>query len=175
MLFTVGSRAPTGDVVDLLVACHHRIREHLVLARRIATAPAGSPEESIRAAAARVRSYFGHAFPFHRADEEDDIFPLLVGHNDALDVAIGELVHDHEAHEAHVGRLVEICHAIEREPATVRVHTAELTTLVDTIEKELVEHLNLEERTVFPAIATLSWPEREGILARMRLRRAHLG
>jgi hypothetical protein len=154
-----------------LIACHHRIREHLVLGRRIASAPPTTPLDRIQAAAGRVHTYFGIAFPLHRADEEEDIFPLLIGRNDELDAAIGELVHDHDTHEAQVTRLVEICRTIEQDPAQARAHSAELDELVRALEAELVSHLALEERTMFPAIATLTEQERLDVLHHMRERR----
>ncbi len=171
MLFQLGSRASNGDVVDLLIACHHRIREHLVLGRRIAHAPPHTTPESLRGAAGRVRDYFGRAFPLHRADEEDDIFPLLLGRSDQLDIAIGELMKDHGRHESLVATIVEICTEIERDPAQTAVHAERLSACVQELEKELVTHLSLEERTVFPAITTMKWEERQGILDRMRKRR----
>jgi len=171
MLFTLGQRTQSGDVVDLLLACHHRIREHIALARRIATAPVTTAPDSVRAAAKRVRTYFGMAFPLHRQDEEADIFPLLIGRSDVLDAAIGELMRDHEEHEQAVAAVVEICTTLEHDPAQQHVLAAKLGEAVRTLEDELTEHVTLEERTVFPAIAMMSTQEREGVLERMRARR----
>ncbi|HLL21020.1 MAG TPA: hemerythrin domain-containing protein [Kofleriaceae bacterium] len=171
MLFQLGSRAVNGDIADLLLACHHRIREQLALARRIANAPAGTSAESIRAAAERVRRYFAIAFPLHRQDEEDDLFPRLAGRSDTLDAAIRRLSHDHDAHEAHVARLVALCVALEREPETHAARARELADVANEVELELVQHLALEERVVFPAIEMLAADERQAILQRMRARR----
>jgi len=171
MLFTLGSRAQFGDVVDLLVACHHRIREHLALARRLAHAPAGTTPDSIKGAAARVRTYFDQAFPLHRADEEGDLFPLLVGRSDELDVAIGELMRDHETHEIDVRIVVDICRTLEQDPSQLERYAARLASSVGALETELVQHLALEERTVFPALTLLTSNERQQIQERMRKRR----
>jgi len=174
MLFTLGQRTQSGDVVDLLLACHHRIREHIALARRIANAPATTAPDSVRAAAQRVRTYFAMAFPLHRKDEEDDIFPLLIGRSDVLDAAIGELMRDHDEHEQQVAAVVEICATLENDPSQQHVLAAKLGAAVRALEDEVAEHIGLEERTVFPAIAMMSTPERESIVERMQARREQI-
>lgn len=171
MLFTLGARAHYGDVADLLLACHHRVREHLALARRIALAPPSTSIESIRAAATRVRRYFAEAFPYHQADEEEDLFPRLAGRTAELDETIARLHAEHDACDSHVAQLVSLCTLLEREPETLRAQAAELAALVGTIEALLIAHIRFEERALFPAIDLLSAREREEILARMRARR----
>lgn len=174
MLFTVGrSRAHNGDVVDLLIACHHRVREHLALARRIASAPPTTAPDSVRAAAARICRYFTEAFPLHRADEEEDLFPLLIGRSDELDAAIGALIGDHEDHELHVARLVALCTTLEQDPAQLHAVAVDLNETARVLEDELLGHIMLEERTVFPAIATLSVEERQTVFDKIRARRDH--
>jgi iron-sulfur cluster repair protein YtfE (RIC family) len=171
MLFTLGQRTATGDVVDLLLACHHRIREHLALARRLASAPASTSNESIRSAAHRVQAYFSLAFPLHRDDEEGDIFPRLLGRSDALDAAIGQLVHDHEAHDRSVVAVVAICEALGRDPSLLPGLAVDLRGHVNVLDRELEAHIKLEEATLFPAISMMTVREREEIHRRMRERR----
>ena len=171
MLFTLGERTKSGDVMALLLECHHRVREHLALARRLANAPAASAPDSVRAAALRIRRYFGIAFPLHRADEEVDIFPRLLGLDPELDAAIAELTRDHEAHESCVASLVAMCEELERDPSRLRALSLDLAAAVRSLESELASHILLEERTVFPAIGRLPAREREQIHERMRARR----
>jgi iron-sulfur cluster repair protein YtfE (RIC family) len=171
MLFTLGQRSKSGDVVDLLLACHHRIREHLALARRLSHASAATAPDSVRGAAARVRSYFATAFPLHREDEEHDIFPLLLGQTDMLDAAIGELMADHEDHDCHVAAIVAVCAALEHDPSRLHAHANELALHVKALEDDLLAHVSLEEQTVFPAIARLPAELRQQIHDRMRARR----
>jgi iron-sulfur cluster repair protein YtfE (RIC family) len=171
MYFKIGSQARFGDVADLLIACHHRVREHLALARRIANAPASTSHDSVRAAALRVRRYFGEAFALHHADEEEDLFPLLAGRSDTVDRAIAQLVADHDTCEPPVAALVALCTELEQDPSSLPVWSPELFRLVETLEQTLVAHIRLEEQTIFPAIELLSAREREGILASMRARR----
>jgi len=171
MLFTLGERTKSGDVMALLLDCHHRVREHLALARRLANAPVTSAPESVRAAAARIRSYFGIAFPRHREDEEVDIFPRLLGLDEELDAAIARLTSDHEAHEQCVSTLVAICEELERDPSLLRARALDLAEAARCIDSELTSHILLEERTVFPAIGRLPALDREQIHERMRARR----
>jgi hypothetical protein len=79
MLIKIGSSvAETGDVVDLLLACHERIRFFIDLAIRIADTTDASNEE-IREAAARVVRYFSESLPLHVADEEESIHSPAFG------------------------------------------------------------------------------------------------
>ena len=171
MLFTLGQRTRTGDIVDLLLACHHRIREHLALARRLAAARADTPHESIRGAAARVRTYFSLAFPLHRDDEEVDIFPRLAGRSAEVDAAIARLVEEHATHDEAVTAVIELCEALEREPATLAANATALARALQVLEGELDAHTRLEEAVVFPAISEMSAQEREEIHEGMRKRR----
>lgn len=171
MLFTLGERTKSGDVVALLLGCHQRVREHLALARRVANAPESATPASISAAAARVRTYFRIAFPLHRQDEEIDIFPRLSGIDAELDAAIDELIRDHEAHDHDVERLIAICADLERDPSLLPVRRDQLADVVRLLDTELASHLTLEERTVFLALGRLSALAREKIHQAMRARR----
>lgn len=173
MLFPLGLHAHTGDLVDLLLACHRRVLEHLALGRRLAMAPASTSHASIAAAAGRIRRYFADAFPLHRIDEEVDIFPRVVGVDDELDAAIGELLRDHEAHDTSVSTIVTICSDLEAHPSRLAAHAARLDEALRTLETELGAHIALEERMLFPAIARLSARERHEIVECIRARREH--
>src|SRR5688572_31009047 len=52
-----------------------------------------------------------------------DIFPRLLGRGDELDAAIGELICDHDAHDATVATIVEVCARIEYDPTLDRKST----------------------------------------------------
>ena len=151
MLVKLGSRTANEDVVDLLLACHERIRSFIATARRIATSTGDAREP-----AGQVRRYFAEAFPLHVADEEE----LL---------AIPQRIHDdHVAHAPMIDRLVAMCAAIEQGGAV----PAELAPLAEQLEHELAEHLAIEERDVFPAIRALPEAERVRIRDAIRARRA---
>lgn len=171
MLHAIGNRTHASDLVDMMVSCHHRIREHLALARRIAQAPATTTGDSVRGAATRVRKYFAIAFPLHRADEEEDVFPLLRGRDEATDSVLDELMGEHHEQELLVTRLLALCSMLERDPGQLRSVATALAEIAAMLEQELVAHLHLEERTVFPALGRLSSKERHEVVIRMRSRR----
>ena len=151
MLVRLGSRTTNEDVVDLLLACHGRIRSFLATARRIAAA-----REDVREPAGQVRRYFAEAFPLHVADEEE----LL---------ALPQRIHDdHVAHAPAIETLVAMCGAIEQGGQV----PAELAPLAERLEHELAEHLAIEERDVFPAIRLLPQATQVRMRDAIRARRA---
>lgn len=151
MLVKLGSRSASEDVVDLLLACHERIRSFIAMARRIATTGGDARE-----AAGQVRRYFAEAFPLHVADEEE----LL---------AIPQRIHDdHVKHTPAIEKLVAMCAAIEQGGPV----PADLAALAEHLERELAEHLAIEERDVFPAIRQLPEAERARIRDAIRARRS---
>ena len=154
MLVNLGSQTTTEDVVDLLLACHERIRSFIAMARRIAASPTDARD--VREPAGKVRRYFAEAFPLHVADEEE----LL---------AIPQRIHDdHVTHAPAIERLVAMCAAIEQGAPV----PPELAPLAERLERELEEHLAIEERDVFPAIRQLPEAERARIRDAIRARRA---
>jgi len=155
MIVKLGARTTGEDAVDLLAACHERIRKFSAMACAIAKA-----QGDVREAAGAVRRYFAEAFPLHVADEEELIEPRL---------ALPAQVHaDHAAHAAEIERLVALCAGIEAGGPV----PPELGPLAERLRKELDAHLELEERDVFPALRML--PDavraeiRDGIRARRR-------
>src|SRR3569623_28417 len=151
MLVRLGSRTANEDVVDLLLACHDRIRAIIAMARRIAT---GSGDA--REAAGQVRRYFAEAFPLHVADEEELLAIPLRSHD------------DHVAHTPAIEQLVAMCAAIEQGAPV----PPELALLAERLEHELAEHLAIEERDVFPALRALPEAARARIRAAISARRA---
>jgi hypothetical protein len=65
MIVQLGARTTGNDVVDMLAACHERIRTFSTMACAIASGG------DVREAAAAVRRYFAEAYPLHVADEEE--------------------------------------------------------------------------------------------------------
>lgn len=172
MLVTLGPRDKTDDLVDLLAACHRRIREHLSLARRLAAAGDDIPADEVQATALRIRRYFEIALPQHRADEEEDIAPRLRGKDAELDAMLEAMEAEHVLHEAPVERLVALCRAIEQDAQVLRVHQADLAVVTDALVRDFATHLEAEERLMFPALRMMPRAERDEIRAKLRARRA---
>ena len=154
MIVRLGARTTGDDVVDLLAACHERIRKFSAMACAVAKGQGSD----LREAAGAVRRYFADAFPLHVADEEELLAPVV-----ALPAGIHD---DHLAHAPEIDRLVALCADIEVGGAV----SPELGPLAEKLRRELDEHLSLEERELFPAIRALPADARallrEGIRAR---------
>jgi iron-sulfur cluster repair protein YtfE (RIC family) len=170
MLVQVGKRDQSEDVVDLLLACHERIRRFLTMARTLATAHASEPCE-VQLAAAQIRRYFAEALPLHVADEQEEILPRLASAAPAIDQALTAMLDEHCVHEPMVARLVALCGEVEREPSQLAVVGADLAALIAELTTELERHLAQEEQVIFPAIRRLAAAERDAILVAMRRRR----
>lgn len=86
------------DPLEVLDACHDRVRRFSDLAIRIAErVRANGIDEDVRSAARSVTRYFDEAGPNHHRDEEDDLFPILREHDAEL---VARLCADHRRLEA---------------------------------------------------------------------------
>jgi iron-sulfur cluster repair protein YtfE (RIC family) len=171
MLVTFGARRGGTDGVDLLVECHRRIRRHLGMARALAGAH-GHPAAEIRDTAAQVRRYFTEALPLHILDEEEAVLDLLVGRDETTDTALARMVAEHMDHEPALGRLIDLCAELQRDPSQIDRVAAELAPLIDELEPELLAHLEREERFLFSALRALPRADRDRLTAAIRERRA---
>jgi hypothetical protein len=157
MLVTLGARRneADGDVVDLLLACHDRIRAFTALAVKLAVTVDLAAAE-VREGAGAVRRYFAEALPLHVADEEDDLVLLLAGRAAEVDAALARMTREHAEHEADLARLVEVCAALEDDPRRLGALRDELAPLAARLA------------------AALADADRAGLRDRMRARRARL-
>lgn len=85
------------DPLDVLDACHDRVRRFSHLAVRIAERLQLSGVDEVRDAARSVMRYFDEAGPNHHRDEEEDLLPILLVH--APDV-VARIRAEHRALEA---------------------------------------------------------------------------
>ncbi len=89
------------DPVGLLAACHGRIEDQCAMLVRLpAHLQVNGPDEAARRAGERALRYFETAGRHHHADEDEDLFPLLlrraeVAGESALARLIGELGDQH--------------------------------------------------------------------------------
>lgn len=185
-------RAPDQeDLVDLLLACHARIRHFAALAQRLLDAhQARQAREANREAvvtpaqladAARsLARYFGVALPLHVADEDVSIaHRLAVAHErEKLDVpvevaaALGLMSAEHLTIDRLLDALVPAWTTVAQDPATLDVLHAELAPKTARLASIMATHLAAEEATIFPWMrASLTADARAAILAEMRARR----
>ncbi len=170
MLVRLGQRTGSGDVTELLLECHGRIRKFLGFARDLAEVRDASPDD-VRQVAAQVRRYFAVALPLHIADEEELIEPALVGLRPELDDALAAMRSEHAGHVPAVTRLVTTCDVLERDPRELAGVASVLAATTAGLAAEFEPHLEREERVIFPALAQLSAERRAAIQAGMRARR----
>ncbi|BDG09965.1 hemerythrin domain-containing protein [Anaeromyxobacter paludicola] len=154
MLTRLGARPAEGDLVDLLLDCHQRIRTFTELAARLAAAERPAPDE-VRDAAARVHRYFSEALPLHARDEEESILPRLEGRDAAVDRALSEMRAEHAAHEEPVGAVLALCAALRDDPSRHAELAPALARAAAGLRGHFERHLEAEERVIFPAIRRL--------------------
>lgn len=171
-LHTNGPRLHEGDLVDLLLDCHRRIRRFVAVARHLADADAVTDSEASEAAGA-IHRYFTVALPLHVADEDQSILPRLRGRSLEVDEALREMAREHQDHRDPIAQLSSLCERIAARPAVRPALRAEMTQVVTELDHAFAAHLAREEAVIFPAIRRLLDGDRQAeILAELRGRRA---
>lgn len=168
-------RDETADPIELLAACHERIRRFAGLAQKLAAAK-GAPEHEVRDVAAAVRRYFDEALPLHVADEEESVIPRLRTRAESatseLAAALERIAEDHREHQHDLALLVMLCAELAEDPRQLDERRAELETLAKRLVDDFERHLALEERVLFPAIdRLLPLEQRRALAAEFRARR----
>lgn len=173
MLHSIGKKRATQEseeLVDLLLACHGRIRSFLELAIAIGAREDASNDDVIDASA-RVRRYFADALPLHVEDEEEGVLPRLHGRSAALDAALDRMCVEHDEHRPPLRRLLALCASLPEHAGDADARR-ELGRAASELREVLEPHLREEERVVFEAIRELLSPEdRRAIVAELRARR----
>jgi iron-sulfur cluster repair protein YtfE (RIC family) len=159
------------NLVDLLLECHQRIRSFTALAREIGDQSHHESEE-VRNACLSVIRYFTQALPLHVNDEEQSLLPRLIGKDAEVDSTLAVMQAQHTDHQRPIERMVAICSDLARPSANAAELSGELRPIAESIEREFIKHLELEESVIFPAIALhLSADEQAAIVRELRARR----
>jgi iron-sulfur cluster repair protein YtfE (RIC family) len=170
MLVQLGrSRSQPRDLVDMLLACHARIRSFIALARAAARRE-GVPEQEIAEGCRAVDVYFREAFPLHLQDEEQSILPRLHGQTADLDACLNTMRCEHAEHEPKVAELLAACAELRRQPRNPQ-RRARLEAIAGELELDFARHLALEEEQLFKAVAQLAPSIQSAIVAEIRERR----
>lgn len=170
MLISIGRRQARADLTGLLLDCHDRIRHFAALAVRLASDD-GSSEADRAAAASSIARYFGEALPLHVRDEEESLMPRLRARAE-LDTSLERMHREHREHDLLLGELVTIARAIAVEPTAFAAHAPRLRMVAADLHRELLAHVEHEERAILPQIAALlSAEEQRAIVSEMRARR----
>jgi hemerythrin-like domain-containing protein len=171
MLVRIGSRSGSSeDLVDLLLACHDRIRSFTALARAAAERSDAGADDVIDACS-RVERYFVEALPLHVRDEEESVLPRLEGRSAEVDGALRLMKEQHERHQPMLRDLLDVLSALRRDPSAGALRS-DVARAAGALERAFAEHLALEEAVVFPAIRVLLSPlEQTEIKDELRRRR----
>lgn len=172
MLHTIGKKQSSeGDLVDMLLECHGRIRNFSGLAIA-AGERVDVPPSEVSDVCARVERYFSQALPLHVRDEEESILPRLRGRSAAVDAALARMHDQHGEHEELLARLLAAAAALRKDPQSATARTA-LSVAARPLWSSFEPHLEAEEQIIFPGIRTLlSLEERAAIVAELRARRS---
>ncbi len=161
------------DAVDMLLACHQRIRNFTGIAVRLADATGAALPEIANAVEA-VHRYYSIALPLHEADENDSVYPRLRRNlTDASERAsLQAMVDQHGPIDAVVARLVPGWAEVKAHPEKLRSQADELRANAAQLQDLWREHLALEEEIVFPLIRSRLTPDDlNAIHAEMKQRR----
>ncbi len=161
------------DAVDMLLACHQRIRNFTGIAVRLADA-AGAVLPEIANAAEAVHRYYSIALPLHEADENDSVYPRLRANlSDSSErESLQAMVDQHGPIDEVVARLVPRWAEVKQHPEKLPSQAAELRADAARLQQLWREHLALEEEIVFPLIRSrLTADDLQAIHAEMKHRR----
>ena len=162
------------DAVDLLLACHSRIRNFTAIAHRLAEAKGAAPAEIANAAEA-VHRYYTVALPLHEADENETVYPRLRAAMTAAGAppaAVEAMVEQHGPIDALVAELVPLWDRLKSAPESLTACAQPMADKCARLQALWDEHLSLEEENVFPAIRRyLDEPTVREMTAEMRARR----
>ncbi|HKR41499.1 MAG TPA: hemerythrin domain-containing protein [Paraburkholderia sp.] len=86
--------APSFDeTIEMLKACHERIAAQCAtFGKLVAHLPLHGPDMQAQQAARNVMRYFDVAGPHHHADEQQDLFPMLIEVSERLGSPVGERI-----------------------------------------------------------------------------------
>jgi iron-sulfur cluster repair protein YtfE (RIC family) len=148
--------APSGPL-EMLRACHARIRHFVQLSRTLAEA-SGVPRREIATAAAAVFSCFSHAVPRHEADENESLFPRLqaaLPPGALVREAVETMVEQHQAIDELAAELLSLCDSLRRHPELLPSLARRLQNVTSALDQIFAAHFQLEETVIFPALQQL--------------------
>lgn len=161
------------DAVDMLLACHQRIRNFTGIATRLAAVEgAGAPE--IANAAEAVHRYYAIALPLHEADENDSVYPRLRERltDQGERASLQSMVDQHGPIDAVVARLLPLWEKLKLQPELRTEYATALNEDSQRLQQLWTEHLALEEEIVFPLIRSrLTANDLRDIHREMKVRR----
>jgi len=161
--------ATFDDPIELLMACHGRVRHFADLTLKLAQyLPEHGADKEAQQAASNILRYFDVAAPLHHEDEDDDLFPLLAA---AGDDKLRALIAATTAEHTTLGALWQ---AVRARLALIAAGTETQLPLDLAAEfaQRYPEHADREDREIYPRAFDLLLPETLAELGRkMAVRR----
>lgn len=138
--------------VELLMACHERVRHYAqLLPRLLEHVEAHGADEQARQAAANILRYFEVAAPLHHQDEDEDLFPLLSLRGGA---ELGQRIAAITAEHAELGALwAEVRQALQQLLGGDGLLLSR--TVAETFARRYPAHAEIEDREIYPWAAQL--------------------
>ncbi len=171
---TSNASSASGQVQDLLLSCHNKIRHFSNLAVRLSHAQDREEREIAQAADGLFR-YFTVALPLHEADENLSIHPRLkqaAPPGELAGPAADAMVDQHMAIDELVERLVPLWKILQAEPEKLDELSGEMCATSKRLAEIFETHLKMEEETIFPALSRfLKNDELAAIVREMQERR----
>ncbi len=155
------------DPIELLMACHEKVRRFAGLAVRLRDHAANKGADGQAQEAARsILRYFNIAAPLHHDDEEVDLFPALRQLGDAqLNLSMAQLESEH-------GKLAGLWHSLVPWLESISAGTDHpAPPSVDDFARSYPAHAQREEDEVYPFASRLRPEQIKQISAAMVARR----
>ncbi len=170
-VFVEIGRQPRGErLVDLLLECHERLRQHLQLAVALGTRD-DVPASEVVETCLRCERYFKQALPLHIQDEEQSILPRLQGRDALVDYALEVMEREHSEHAPLIA-LQKALRGLRGAPEDA-ARRDDLLAAAEPVARGFADHLRKEEEIIFPAIETLLSRDTQAlIVGELRARRA---
>lgn len=144
-LFTTEPTPDFNNPIGLLKACHQRILGFCELLEKIVVhTNEHGVDKTVTQAAQKVHRYFSTAGEHHTADEEEDLFPLLLDALAETGTVIQSLQHEHSAIHALWIQLDSVLSS----PALID-ETSEFENWVKEFSDAYKEHIQVEETELF--------------------------
>jgi pyridoxamine 5'-phosphate oxidase len=145
--------------IAMLKHCHDKIRKQLgTLVRLLDHLPEHGADAPAREAAAAVIKYFDQAAPFHHADEEENLLPMLAATAQGADLALldelgPEIVRDHD-------QMYALWQDLHEQLAAIAAGTALVLSAakVRDFNERYLDHMEREETFIAPMAKRLFSP-----------------
>ena len=136
----------------LLTACHQRILHFCSMLERLAEhIEKYDLDLQATETAKLVYKYFSTAARYHHADEENDLFPLLLQHDNGLTVLLNQLTETHKQ----LDKIWAELHPFLLDSDLIVGNVDQFKALCQRFTELNREHVMIENRELLPQAATL--------------------